>query len=84
MRTTITLDAEAEELVRRLMRERNLSFKEAVNHAIVAGLRPRRTARAFRTPTFDLGGSAVSLDRAVALAAELENEELMRKSALGK
>ena len=33
MRTTITLDPDVEALVKRLMRDRGLSFKEAVNAA---------------------------------------------------
>ncbi len=84
MRARIILDSEAEEFVQRLMRERNLTFTAAVNQAIVAGLRTRRTTGEFRTPTFDLGGGAVPLDRAIDLAAELENDQLIRKSALGK
>ena len=38
MRTTITLDPDVHALVERAMRERGLSFKEAVNEAIRAGL----------------------------------------------
>ena len=37
MRTTVTLDPDTDALVRRLMRERSISFKEAVNAAIRAG-----------------------------------------------
>ena len=33
MRTTITLDPDTDEAVRRLMRDRGLSFKQAVNEA---------------------------------------------------
>ena len=38
MRTTVTLDADTELLVRRRMRERGISFKQALNDAIRAGL----------------------------------------------
>jgi hypothetical protein len=79
VRTTVTLDPDTEALVKRRMRERGLSFKEAVNDAIRAGLAPDRTRRPFRTPTADLGVPVVNLDRALALAAELEDEELVRK-----
>ena len=41
VRTTITLDPDTELLVKRAMRERGISFKEAVNDAIRAGLAPR-------------------------------------------
>ena len=41
MRTTVTLDADAELLLRHAMRERNVSFKAALNDAIRRGLRTR-------------------------------------------
>lgn len=83
MRTTITLDSDVEILVKKLMRERGLSFKEAVNLAIRSGLAPRRDA-AFATRTFDLGKPRVPVEKALQLAGELEDEELVRKIALRK
>jgi len=38
MRTTVTLDPDTRLLVERAMRERGLTFKQAVNEAIRAGL----------------------------------------------
>lgn len=84
MRTTVTLDADTEALVRRHMRERGLSFKAALNEAIRAGLQAPRRAASFRTPTADLGRPTVNLDRALQLVAELEDTELVRKQRLGK
>jgi hypothetical protein len=84
MRTTVTLDADTEALVRRRMRERGVSFKVALNDAIRAGLVARTASREFRTPTADLGRPTVNLDRALQLAAELEDEELVRKQRVGK
>ena len=84
MRTTVTLDPEAEAFVRRLMRERGLTFKQAVNQAIRRSAVPRRGDAAFRTATFDMGAPAVPLDKAMRLAAELEDEEILRKLALRK
>src|SRR3989304_4194224 len=49
MRTTITLDADVDLAVRRLMRERGLSFKAAGNEAIRHGIRPRTTGSSNRT-----------------------------------
>ena len=40
MRTTVTLDGDVEAVLRVAMRERHLSFKEAVNNALRAGLTP--------------------------------------------
>jgi len=85
VRTTITLEPDVEALVRRFMRERGLSFKQAVNLAIREGLSPSSTERSFRTPTFRMGSApGTSLDKALRLAAELEDEELARKLATRK
>lgn len=84
MRTTVTLDPDAEALLRRHMRQRGLSFKAALNDAIRAGLgRPEGDVAAFRTPTRPMGRPTVNLDRALALAGELEDEELLRKARAG-
>jgi type II secretory pathway component PulF len=84
MRTTVTLDADTEALVRRRMRERGVSFKQAVNDAIREGATGRTGRSTFRTETAALGQPAVNLDRALQLAAELEDEELVRKMRVGK
>lgn len=83
MRTTITLDPDVVAMVRKLMRERGLSFKEAVNQALRAGLAGNQRPR-FRTATHDMGEPAIPLDKALRLAGELEDEELLRKLALRK
>ncbi len=57
MRTTITLRPEAQALVTQAMRERGASFKDVVNDALVAALRPHTTEEPFVMPTFDLGWS---------------------------
>lgn len=57
MRTTITLTPEAHALVTQAMRERGASFKDVVNDAIVAGLRPPTAEAPFVMPVFDLGWS---------------------------
>lgn len=80
MRTTITLEPDVEALVKKLMRERGLSFKEAVNQAIRAALASPVEAEPFRTPTFSMGyDPSIPWDKALRLAAELEDEELARK-----
>lgn len=81
MRTTVTLDPDTELLVRTRMRERSQSFKEALNDAIRAGA--GATTPEFVTEVADLGESRVSLDRALTLAGELENEELLRRTRAG-
>lgn len=83
MRTTVTLDPDVEALIKSAMAEKHLSFKEAVNQAIRAGLSPRRR-EPFRQRTFDLGFRPdVSYDKALQLAAAVEDEEIVRKLSLG-
>jgi hypothetical protein len=84
MRTTITLDSDVEILIKKLMRERGMSFKDAVNLAIRSGLAPSSDDTVFATKTFDLGKPHVPLEKALQLAGELEDEELLRKTALRK
>lgn len=83
VRTTVTLDPDVVVLVKRLMQERGLSFKQAVNVAIRAGLGPAAEAR-FETPTFAMGEPSVALDRALQVAGELEDAELVRRLAARK
>ncbi len=85
MRTTVTLEPDVASLVDHLMRERGISFKEAVNQAIRTGLAGAPRGRKFRTPTFRMGHDpAVPLDKALDLAAGLEDEELVRRLAARK
>ncbi|MFV2039255.1 MAG: antitoxin [Acidimicrobiales bacterium] len=83
MRTTVTLDADTEQLIRRRMRERRISFKQAVNDAIRDGLARPADEAEFRTETVSMGNSQVDLDRALQLAAQLEDDELVRKMRAG-
>jgi hypothetical protein len=84
VRTTVTLDPDTEPLVKRAMRERGLSFKEAVNEAIRAGLAPRRGKTPVDFPTYNLGEPLVDVTKALRLAGELEDEEIARKLTQGK
>jgi hypothetical protein len=81
MRTTVTLDPDTRMLVERAMRERGLSFKDAVNQAIRAGLGASDShARTYTTPR-DLGPVRIDLTKALRLAAELEDDALARRLA---
>lgn len=82
MRTTITLDPDTEQIVRRRMREQGISFKEAVNQLIRSGSGDRSVPR-FVTETASMGESRVNLDRALQLAADLEDDELLRRMRSG-
>jgi len=83
MRTTVTLDPDTEQMVRRRMREQGLSFKQALNDAIRRGIAGPAADPPFRTDTAALGESRVNLDRALQLAADLEDDELVHKLRTG-
>jgi hypothetical protein len=84
MRTTVTLDPDVEELIRREMHQRRVSFKQAVNDGLRLALRDPGPPRRVETPSFDLGPPRVNLDRALALAGALEDEERLQRLASGR
>jgi hypothetical protein len=84
VRTTVTLDPAAEAHVKTLMRERGLTFKQAVNQAILDGAASGRRRKRFRTPTFDMGPALVPIEKALQLAGQLEDQEIIRKMRVGK
>jgi Arc/MetJ family transcription regulator len=79
-RTTVTIDPDVDALLRRAMRERGVPYKVAVNDAIRAGLGSPATRRKRATRTFRMGFEpALPWDKALRLAADLEDEELLRR-----
>lgn len=83
MRTTVTLDADVEALVKRTMRERGLSFKQAVNEAIRAGAGARANTAQPPLVTHDMGEALVDVTKALRLAGELEDQELAARLPRG-
>jgi hypothetical protein len=87
MRTTVTLDPDVEALLRKVMRERGISFKAALNQAIRDGLAkaPLLRPRAYRQKTRRMGYRPdLPLDKALSLAASIEDEEIARKLSVRK
>jgi hypothetical protein len=83
MRTTVTLDPDVEALLRQAMKDKGVSFKQALNDAVRKGSGPRRRPGSFTFPTYDMGAPRVDLDKALQLAATLEDEELIAKARRG-
>lgn len=84
MRTTVTLDPDTRLLIERAMRERGLSFKEAINAAIRTGLgADASSGRTYTTPR-KLGPARVDLTKALEVAAALEDDALARRLAEGR
>ena len=79
MRTTVTLDDDVVQLLRRRMKEQHVSFKKALNDAVRDAAAQLPPVSEFATRTADLGVPAINLDRALQIAADLEDEELIRR-----
>jgi len=80
MRTTVTLDPDVESMLRKEMRRRGAPFKQLLNDALRTGLRAmNRRDEAFEPVTFDMGRPRVDLTKAAALAAELEDDEILSR-----
>ena len=87
MRTTVTLDPDVERSLRTLMRERSISFKQALNESARKGLLGEKRGRAgrFVQKSFSMGaGQDLRWVKALAIAEAMEDEELSRKLALRK
>lgn len=83
MRTTVTLDSDVELKLQALMRAKGITFKEAINSALRAGLDTARPADV-TFPVHDMGEPLVDLTHAGRIAAALEDEEIARKLAVGR
>jgi hypothetical protein len=86
MRTTVTLDEDVAAALQALAAERGLTFKQALNDAVRAGLSSSgKRSKPYRLPTRRLGlRPGVDLDKALRLVGELEDDELVRKLELRK
>jgi uncharacterized Ntn-hydrolase superfamily protein len=88
MRTTVRVDDELLEQLKARARAEKTSLTRLLNRTLRAGLKAggaRRPAqRIYREQVHALGAPRVALDKAVALAAALEDEEIVRELALRK
>ncbi|MDA8069903.1 MAG: ribbon-helix-helix protein, CopG family [Actinomycetota bacterium] len=86
MRTTINLDPELDARLRALARERGVPLGRVINDALRAGTSPHASEpEPYTLPSYRLAvRPGVDLDRALALAASLEDTEISRKLELRK
>lgn len=86
MRTTVTVDDDLMAALQQLARERGATFKDVLNSTVRAGLRPPgEAAPDYQMPTKRLGLRAdLNLDKALRLASDLEDDEVVRKLELRK
>lgn len=79
MRTTVTLDPDTEQIIRRTMKERDITFKQAINDAIRRGRARPTSERRATFPTYDMGEPKMDLTKALQIAGQLEDAEIIRK-----
>ena len=86
VRTRVTLDSDVAEQLRVLAQSRNISFDAALNNAARAGLVAESGENTpVRVASRPMGlRPGIDLTHALGLAAELEDEEIIRKLELGK
>jgi hypothetical protein len=86
MRTTVDLDPHLLKRLRTEAHRRGVSFKALLTRVLQRGLedRPAAAATPYRCPEFSMGAPQLPLDRALALADALENEEVARELPLRK
>lgn len=89
MRTTLTIDDVTHDRLKKRAFETGRSFRDVVNEVLRAGLDERRhegRGKRYRLDPVSLGAirADLNIDKALQIAAELENEELGRKFELRK
>lgn len=86
MRITITIDSEIANALKREASERNISFDEALNNALRVGLGlPAKPRQPYRLKTYDMGAEPLGRwNKALQIAADLEDDEIARKMETGK
>ena len=88
MRTTVRVDDEILEQLKARARKENVSLTRVLNRTLKAGLQARgarsRKKPIYREKAHSLGTPRVALDKALVLAAALEDEEIVRELELRK
>ena len=84
MRTTVTLDPDVAAALKDWAAQRGMSFKEALNSALRSGLASSApAARPYAVPSRSLGlRDGLDVDKALQMAARLEDDEVVRELAL--
>jgi len=88
VRTTVRVDDELLEKLKAQARKEKVSLTRLLNRTLKAGLQAggarRRKQPIYRERVHSLGAPRLALDKALALAAALEDEEIVRELALRK
>jgi len=88
MRTTIRIDDELLLKLKEEARKQKISLTGLLDRTLRAGMQasrePRRRRPRYREQTHAMGAPSVTLEKALALAAMLEDKEIVRKMMLRK
>ena len=88
MRTTVRVDDDLLEQLKARARSEKVSLGRLLNRTLRAGLKAGGARspkpRAYREQVQDMGTPRVALEKAIALADALEDEEIVRELALRK
>ena len=86
MRTTVRIDDDLLSDLKEVAEKERLSLTKAFNKILRVGLRSKDSApdRPYRVKAASMGKPFVDLTKANQIAAELEDEEILRKLRLGK
>lgn len=87
MRTTLRIDDDLVRTLKDLAHKEDVTFGQMLNRVLRAGLthaKSNNKRRRFRQETCELGEPAMSLDKALALAAAIEDSETAGKLSLRK
>lgn len=90
MRTTVRIDDDLMEELKELARQQGISMAQMFNRAVRFGIdrvkngKQEATYKPFKQKTHSMGVPKVDLTKANQIAAELEDEEIIRKMRLGK
>ena len=83
MRTTVRIDQELMDALKERSRNERVSLTRLLNEVLRAGIDAsagkRKPRRKHREETHDMGPARFPLDKALAMAAALEDEEILRK-----
>ena len=88
MRTTVRVDDDVLEELKARARRENVSLTRLLNRTLKAGLQAGATRRVkrpvYREQPHDMGAPRIALDKALAVAAMQEDEEIARELAMRK
>ena len=88
MRSTVRIDDDLMMELKERARRENVSQTRMLNRLLREGIKAtrRRTAKKdrYKETTIAMGAPRVELDKALALAADFDDEEILRKIALRK